>query len=1700
MVEVDSGIETLYKSLRGIYLKYINTGLALKNDNLNKERISLFEEDGVICKEPIIELVPRYEEYGTLYKALNELELDKDFAEYAEYGLFKKEFNLYKHQYASLETVLKFNKHLIVTTGTGSGKTECFLIPLLYNLFSEVKIKKSYRKPAVRALILYPLNALAEDQMVRLRKALNSGGDFDDEPNGAWSFLREKYDSKITFGRYTGSTPSGSHQNYLQLKSKYELEWNILRKDIEDKDLIYTMPSFKKNSAEKWHRNEMQKTPPDILITNYSMLSIMLMRIAEEPIWDKTKEWLEEDENNKFHLVIDELHTYRGTSGSEVAYLIRLLLMRLGLKPDSEQLRILGSSASMQKGNATTNYLSGFFGVDKNEVEKKISIINDEIKKQSPSGGIILKKNSEIIHEFYLKLKNGEVDQDQINSFNKKYQLTEVFQSVYLNKESSKAISIRDLNQLIFGNSNSKLIYALISIISNTRIEGKVPQPIRAHLFFKNIDGLWACSNINCDQIDPSTKNRRRIGKIYRNPITNCNCGGVILELLLCRNCGEVYLGGFRKQGTTSLGIDNDPKNSNYSTIYPVRYQRGGDEVPQGWRRIGYNSLTGDLIHGGTDVLLYSPTRPQIVDHPDFCPNCEHRDKIVDENSFTSISRHYTGVQKINQILADTTLSFLRNTKDKSAKLVMFSDSRQAAAKLSAGIELDHFRDLLRQGIINILGQKNETMPILEALIKAKGSIDTLRREHEDLALKLEKYMQTDAVLNSRVNKIITDSAFGNIKSMSEYGFDSSTSIAELDIPLKKAFLNTGTCPGGPKSHILLDGKWHTIYNWEVLETKAVLTNPETDLNRQINKELTKEQLFTLLVHGKRSLESLGLGYITTKEQSQNKLNQEFRDTAIRILGEKWRISGFDRMYPAKGWAMQLIKYAKQLYGKNYQEKLSELTEYFVENKIIEDSDNRVLLPENLKITPKENLKKFFLCQVCDTIHLNRSNLLCSNCTGRLEEKDISEIDKINKENYYIHLSTKQDFARLHCEELTGQTDKEESRKRQRLFQGIVMKGENRLVEEIDILSVTTTMEAGVDIGSLNAVMMGNIPPKRFNYQQRVGRAGRRGDAISYALVVAKNNSHDQLHYSEPERMVSSPPKDPYLVLDREEVIYRMITKEVLRNAFKILELKENNKHVHGNFGNSYQWDEFKSDISNWIADNKDHIILIIKTLIKSTQIKTTAEKLYDNLNIIDAVNECVSSNQYLQEALSERLANAGVLPMFGFPTNVRYLYEERPRSFNKLSSIDRDLGMAISAFSPGSQIVKDKKLYTSIGIVGYEWVAGAMTEIDGLNMVPHGIKKCLTCGNVYFNDAEKEKCTNCDSIELLKQMDASQPLGFCVDYDNPYKDFEGRFDFKPYTTEVVLDPGSELTTSTELNNLILRSNKIPKNGIVRQINDNEGKLFKLRHYRDYNEKINRWIDPDLNIRISKSKLGEEKNVVFVSTRHTGVLTVQLKEWESLDIADPSRENIKIAFLSWGYLIRNSICDFLEIDSTELDVGFRIIKGVPEIFIVEQMENGAGYCNYLNGENDVDISQNAIVLPLLKNGNIYDVHSKPEHHCDNSCYDCLNDFYNQKHHSELNWRLGLDLARHGNNNLEKFDFSQQYWKSLFDRIIPSVINKVNGVKEIIDHVITIKSTDKHFIITHPLWSQSFIDQFIINNKIENPEPIDIHEFVRRSKF
>ncbi|MEY4906082.1 MAG: hypothetical protein RLZZ292_3897, partial [Bacteroidota bacterium] len=937
----------IWRELKSIYLKYIDTGLSIRQRELEEERTALLKEEDAICKYPIIELVPRYEEFKTLQETCKDLNLDPRFADFAKQGLFAYrngiESKIYEHQFKALQAAAVNRKNIVATTGTGSGKTECFLFPLIYDILEE-KLHKKITIPAIRGLILYPLNALAEDQMRRLRRSLSS--------DDAIAWLDQNANKKrITFGRYTGNTPlSGSQtpnrrQKLNDERKELERDWKSAQRQANDTnniDYLYDIPNMSDNvKAEFWDRWTMQDTPPDILITNYSMLNIMLMREQEQDMFEQTRQWLANDANNVFHLVVDELHSYRGTSGTEVAYLLRLLLLRLGLTPDSKQVQFLCSSASMQETERTKKFITGFFGLERSQYDAKFELINDPAKNNQKPNNVLLNPfdflDITVGNELYIKdlFEKNQVLEKLKYHIPRALQSDDIIAQLFDDKiEITESQKVKALENLLSG----------LSMLKNEK--GDTIQPQRAHYFFRNVEGLWACTNKACSEVDTQYQySSRKFGKLYRKPQSSCKCGAVVLEALLCRQCGELYLSGWEKieNGEKYLSIEKDISNetSILYTIYPEQ-----DEAEDNWVKCDFDTFSGKLTmtSRGNKLIFQKPVDYK-VPYPNHCCNCEYTETIRDENTLTPIHRHYTGVQKINQLMADAMMQALKKyNKHDAPKLVLFSDSRQAAAKLAAGIELDHYRDIVRAVLLNSLDAKNEEKEILKKYYKKETLLPKERNKFQ-IIRNSNEYTEI-------INQINDFREFGDFQNEIETYFN-ARNIVRID-RIENAIINSlftaGINPGGPVPSVNnpAEGEnWADNYDFNQ-DIFRLLNNgvKEEDLDRKIKSAVKKEILVTIFSHNKRSLEALCQGTIMPESQHPNSNIQEFIVAAIRLLGENWRIDGTYKNQ-ATGFPKKLWKYARVVFdfrGWNFpQQDLDNILTFLVNNSIVKDHNNRLL-------------------------------------------------------------------------------------------------------------------------------------------------------------------------------------------------------------------------------------------------------------------------------------------------------------------------------------------------------------------------------------------------------------------------------------------------------------------------------------------------------------------------------------------------------------------------------------------------------------------------------------------------------------------------------------------------------------------------------------------------------------------------------------
>ena len=356
------------RHLKESIASYIESQYRISHPLVFGERSELLRQSGVIAQEPFIEATPAFAP-GQFLRDLERLyphTIPSGLSELMEHGIPMDRFPLYTHQEEALLSSFGDAPNLLVASGTGSGKTEAFVLPILAKIIKEAHHwprpqdsgsrgnydpygrkwhharRHETREAGLRAIILYPMNALVNDQMSRLRRILALNGSSD------WQ-RRHLSGNLIHFGMYTSLTPptrgpdsSTKRQQFEEYLQHLEEEWDSLTPELRETG---NWPVV--SSSEMLCRWDMQGAPPDILVTNYSMLEYMLIRPIESPVFDITRDWLAGGEDRTITLVLDEAHTYTGAKGTEVAHLVRRLKERLGIQPGSGKFQAIATSASI---------------------------------------------------------------------------------------------------------------------------------------------------------------------------------------------------------------------------------------------------------------------------------------------------------------------------------------------------------------------------------------------------------------------------------------------------------------------------------------------------------------------------------------------------------------------------------------------------------------------------------------------------------------------------------------------------------------------------------------------------------------------------------------------------------------------------------------------------------------------------------------------------------------------------------------------------------------------------------------------------------------------------------------------------------------------------------------------------------------------------------------------------------------------------------------------------------------------------------------------------------------------------------------------------------------------------------------------------------------------------------------------------------
>ncbi|TWU10520.1 DEAD/DEAH box helicase [Allorhodopirellula heiligendammensis] len=1299
------------ESIRNRLLAYIESAYHLSDPQLVGLRRELLEQPEVLCHAPFIESSARYA-IGKPYSELNiptEAEQLLSFLATKEGGgiVFPQP---YQHQAQALEAVLGNElRHTIVTTGTGSGKTETFLLPIMGRLGREAaRSPGSFETRAVRALLLYPMNALVNDQLSRLRRLFGAPTTRD--------WFKQHGGRPVKFGRYTSRTPFPGvipddtkriSQKLAGLRFYVDLERRAADGVQDAIELLGAMRAMGKwpakdigndpglarwlGSGGAWKdangnlrravenpddtellaRHEMQASAPDLLVTNYSMLEYMMLRPIERSIFQQTRDYFVANPNERFILVLDEAHLYRGAQGTEVAMLIRRLRHRLELSAD--QFQVITTSASFEDGEQAKKFAAGLTGTNatdfaclqgtKEPAEPSFAgdeataqtlaavdlgeLLSDDAIERAKAIAPMLVLSAVSLEERVYELQSNPHDSTQVKSkvslvgLTKEGELREESlilatggrkqtEHAYLTivsmtcsdpKVTVEAIRDGGFRECVVRSDNDELSFGKQLHFGMARILNELLRPLpvtgrlvnltsatedlhdqethsdlgaqeigrlasrlfpdcgsehaktatdvlveaasmaratpegspliaaRVHRFFRGIPGIWACADRYCSALPAAARGKGPTGKLTVQPRRECECGSRVFELLACRNCGtamfQAYVQNVRKPTylwTEDVGEIDDAEDA----VQPIQLCLIEPENPDGTRGRWLEPKTGRLFTNATDSPscreVFVPELQAGVQRKaglfGTCPRCRVQHAKISDMATKGDEpfQHLVSAQLMSQPPTPGNETALQGRK-----LLVFSDGRQPASRLAGKLKSNSLRDSVRPLLIRGLRYVAERW--------FEGRTRDISISHAYAALLCGAFSQEVSLRPSLKEReqenfkraISAVEQLCQSRKGSRAAFlDVSEQIAEqtpadLLISLHEVMFNPLS---GMQSLAL--GKFVPLlpdYVWELMSS---LPAPEQPAQLQSEGEWRKALLdfwigCMVRVRAVR-LPGTPLEWIGTREGG----------VRIQRSAGKFNTLMTQRVSPSF--------YRANLSGGNAG---TGIWQVFLQERLgcCLTADEYVLDPKRIAID--FDTTSWFRCDnctsalPCDPFDTD----ICSECgcEGMLQE--------LSRENRSVHdvFMTRKGFYRKDVDDTSidlrpfvaeehtaaiGAIESQDAFSRaewhEMRFQDLDVDGPGGEPGGIvDILSCTTTMEVGIDIGSLTAVALRNVPPNRANYQQRAGRAGRRGSALSTVITYADQGTHDQRYFRHPAEMISGPVKDPVLNLENSEIVRR---------------------------------------------------------------------------------------------------------------------------------------------------------------------------------------------------------------------------------------------------------------------------------------------------------------------------------------------------------------------------------------------------------------------------------------------------------------------------------------------------------------------------------------------------------------------------------
>jgi len=1546
----------------------------------------------------------------------------------------------YKHQTKSWKTMLSDQgKTIVVTSGTGSGKTECFMIPVLQD------IAQRNEKDCVQAIFLYPLNALMKSQQKRIH---------------AWC---KALPDKITYAIYNGNTEKST------------------------KPQTFTEPFFPQLVT----RPQIRQTPPQVLFTNPTMLNYMLVRSEDQPILEKSKGKLK-------WILLDEAHTYTGSSAAELSLQLRRVLDAFGVTIDQVNFAVTSATIGDEKDPATELKLKTF-----------VSQLTGK-----PVDGIVVIDGKRIVPEMEETRAN-----EAIARFNERFGTKISFSDIErLRKKlnNSPVLSAREIVKPIDSAISKDTIKSLevIDALADkvdglNKADGKPAAllPCRAHFFIRSISGIYACVNPECTR---HKKTRIGIGNLTTYQNTDCPvCKSRMLELATCPSCGGAIVAGetstskgFRMRVNT-IDLDNNLFYDNTNEDL-IESEDQSEEVALSHEDDGFtpfyfakpekrclrhhtsetayvfnhdNCKLEQAPEGTDEHKVYKSLRHSDT-NADLCPHCGNR---ISGINYLRASATQMG-RVLSTLILDQAEELDTNDADvlyDGKRYITFTDNRQGSARSAMGMNQDVERAWVRASVFHKLADiRLENMPSVGLTEQEEQSYNFLKQQASLPPMLKTQLEQLEAKKNGT----------GTIPPPDEVEWSAISQTLENNADFRKLFKHLSNARGGTRYEnaatylkaLLVDQFGWIPKRANSLENMGIVRLVYPALKNAICPQLLKSKgcnnkdwqdflkiCLDYFIRGGRHYMISGDYHDYLTQNTYTSAIYPF-DSTLRKNGKhvsRWPSvkRTFSRVQEDQSRLVLLLCAALDYDNvDNFDdEKVANvnllLTEAwnFITSNILDpvDPENRGYMLDLLGNKVKLQLiEKGYLCPVDNVIVDVAFRGYSPRMNGYLGKANFDRF-KISKEFDYpfypfrsdeqsetaisdwINQSMSQQISegifsdineRIYIQkpifiaaEHSAQQSREDLEKYEKEFND----------GQLNVLSCSTTMEMGVDIGGISEVVMNNVPPKSANYLQRAGRAGRRNESKALALTFCAPNPIGSYTWKHPDYPITHLTETPLLKLESRQLIQRHVNALIFAD---FVSLQGGNIRVTAKlrdffivFDSLSYFDQFLNHIDLIISGQRSELENPYKRIVQGTgmsnlslsdaamatkkDISTVYNGFKINVDNFDKAKESaenqdgggaatkaieIQKKNFVEKSLLSYLAEQSFLPSAGIPTG---LVECMLKPDDREEYPTMHLSQAISSYAPGSQVVKNEWIYEPAGI-------RLKTKYEE-NTSRYIIQNCSNCGYTTISyGSSKTDCPKCHgqntmhgirdiSIGDNRFTEVVEPAAFTVAWGTkPTRKMKGKgaLDFiQPVLLE--MDPWGEKTSSAKLT--------------VRCSTPQSEILFYNRGRNGFGYAfcpICGKMETEKNISNTDNALSGHKHLTN-GTQCTGsnnirrhVLLVGRYQTDFVEIKFYNRDNTLLTdpetLYSLGVILSRKLTELLGVNDGEIDFGYNGTSH--SIFIYDTALGGAGYSTLLREYKDQVIE---LAYKTLKGCD-----------CERACTKCLIDRRSQWYLNYLNRKKALE--------------------------------------------------------------------------------------------